>query len=227
MADFLAIRPGTSLAADLVWQSSLFLIAGLAGSLILWRRPARAHLVLVLAMLGALVTPLCSQFVHRAGWGLRSTLPPSAALSIETAAPDVSATGPLPTSSVWGDRGAFQRAPFRLAKATSESGPDESRIVQREFDTAPQRHPAGIGRTNLFSLFTQLWCVLGSLCLIRLIVSLVMGQRAVVGAHAFECGSVKRALDVAWHNSVCGCVLTSEFRRTSAARRSGVGAAGP
>ena len=70
MADLIMSRPGASLIGDVLWQSTLFLLAGLAVSAALRRRPARAHVVLLLAIIGSLVTPLCSQLVHRAGWGL-------------------------------------------------------------------------------------------------------------------------------------------------------------
>ncbi len=52
------LNPGRSLAWDLFWQSSVFLAIGLAPSLAIRGRPARAHRVLVLAMLAALCTPL-------------------------------------------------------------------------------------------------------------------------------------------------------------------------
>ena len=70
MADLIMARPGTSLIGDFLWQSTLFLVVGLAASAALRRRPARAHVVLLLAIFGSLVTPPCSQLVHRAGWGL-------------------------------------------------------------------------------------------------------------------------------------------------------------
>ncbi|GEM_PF-2388181 len=51
------------------WQSTAWLLAGLAGSALLARRPARAHGVLLLCLLGAALTPLLSAGVRLAGLG--------------------------------------------------------------------------------------------------------------------------------------------------------------
>ena len=63
-------KPGMSLSWDLLWQPFLFLAIGLAASLALGRRPARAHRVLVLAMAAALVTPALAQVIRVGGWGV-------------------------------------------------------------------------------------------------------------------------------------------------------------
>src|SRR4051795_2135213 len=78
------LAPGTSLTWDLLWQSCLFLSLGLGASLALRLRPARAHRVLVLAMLGALLTPFLSQAIRRVGWGVLRQ-PELAAAVAETA----------------------------------------------------------------------------------------------------------------------------------------------
>jgi len=51
------------------WQSTAWLLVGLAGSALLALRPARAHGVLLLCLLGAAVTPLLSAGVRLAGLG--------------------------------------------------------------------------------------------------------------------------------------------------------------
>ncbi len=63
-------QPGMSLTWDLIWQSSLFLAIGIAVSLAIRGRPARAHRVLVLTIIAALCTPLLAQAIRRGGWGL-------------------------------------------------------------------------------------------------------------------------------------------------------------
>ena len=78
------LAPGTSLTWDLLWQSCLFLSLGLGASLALRLRPARAHRVLVLAMLGALLTPFLSQAIRRVGWGVLKQPEPAASVA-ETA----------------------------------------------------------------------------------------------------------------------------------------------
>ena len=53
-----------------LWQSTAWLIAGLLASTLLSRRPARAHAVLLLCILGAALTPLATAGFRLAGWGL-------------------------------------------------------------------------------------------------------------------------------------------------------------
>src|SRR4051812_18232301 len=90
------LAPGTSLAWDLLWQSCLFLSLGLGASLALRLRPARAHRVLVLAMLGALLTPVLSQAIRRVGWGVLKQ--PEPAASVAETAP-ATARAPAPETS--------------------------------------------------------------------------------------------------------------------------------
>ena len=73
MVDFLISQSGNALFVDVLWQSGLFLMVGLAASRAMRRRPARAHRVLLLAILGALIAPMGSQLVHSQGWGLWGT----------------------------------------------------------------------------------------------------------------------------------------------------------
>ncbi len=78
-------QPGVSLSWDLIWQSSVFLGVGLAASLAIRNRPARAHRVLVLTMIAALCTPLLAQAIRHGGWGLlrqTAAMPAAVELSI-------------------------------------------------------------------------------------------------------------------------------------------------
>ncbi len=54
----------------LAWQSTVCLAAGLGGSLILRRHPARAHQVLLIGLTAAAVIPALSCLVKHHGWGL-------------------------------------------------------------------------------------------------------------------------------------------------------------
>lgn len=67
---FRAFEPGVSLWWDVVWQATAFLAAGIGGSAILRRWPARAHRVLVLAIAATIGTPLVSKAVRMAEWGV-------------------------------------------------------------------------------------------------------------------------------------------------------------
>ncbi len=53
-----------------VWQTTLCLGLGIGASFLFLSRPARAHRVLMFALVTAFVTPLLSQTVHHYGWGL-------------------------------------------------------------------------------------------------------------------------------------------------------------
>ncbi len=67
---FRAFEPGVSLWWDVIWQASAFLAAGIAASALLHRWPARAHRVLVLAMVASIGTPLVSKAIRMGQWGL-------------------------------------------------------------------------------------------------------------------------------------------------------------
>ena len=66
----------------LAWQSTLWLAIGLLAARVWRRRAGRAHLLLVLAMGAAFVSPLLTVTVHRLQWGFLPAPPePSVALT--------------------------------------------------------------------------------------------------------------------------------------------------
>jgi beta-lactamase regulating signal transducer with metallopeptidase domain len=193
MGDFLSFQPGASLVSDLGWQSSLFLVAGLAASVALSRRPARAHLVLLLAIVGSLLAPLGSQLVHRAGWGLAFAQAPAAPLSLTTAVSE----GPV--QAVVGSRDGSEhgRVSLQVPEAAQRLGRGESRVEAGRSGSAWRLVSRDWVSIGLSSFLSDLWCVLSGLCLARLIVSLVMGRRAVGRARAITGTSMERAVAVA------------------------------
>jgi len=94
-------------APTAAWTASAFLTAGLAASLALRGRPARAHLALWLAMLGAVLAPLSKEAVRRCGGGLwaaktRSVVPgpvAETAPAIPAAMGKTAARPPIPSGS--------------------------------------------------------------------------------------------------------------------------------
>src|SRR5437899_1149649 len=60
----------TPLLRDILWQTTLLLLVGVVASLIWARQPARAHRLLLLAMIAAVLTPLLSYGARERGWGL-------------------------------------------------------------------------------------------------------------------------------------------------------------
>src|SRR5438105_932214 len=69
----------TPLLRDALWQTTLWLLLGAAVSIVWARRPARAHRLLLLTLVAALVTPLLSQTVRLWGWGLLARPAPAPA----------------------------------------------------------------------------------------------------------------------------------------------------
>jgi len=207
LGEFIVFEPGETLIGDVVWQSSFFLLAGLAGRLILARRPARAHRVLLLAIVGALITPLCGQFVRRAGWGFWTTNPP-----------DVDP--PVASSTISTASRAASRASGAQDRATDASSHVTSAVEQRSAaiptSTAAVRAGASARRvgearsglldrlrfraivpTRLRNALVSLWCIVSGFSVIRLVVSLVRGHRVAVRARPIACESIEHAAGAA------------------------------
>jgi hypothetical protein len=53
-----------------IWQSTICIGLGLAGSYLLRRRPARAHQLLLLAIIASVAVPVMSRLVRHLNWGL-------------------------------------------------------------------------------------------------------------------------------------------------------------
>ncbi len=58
------------LSQPFLWQSTLWLLLGLAGSRALDKRPAQAHAILLATLVGAFVSPALSLLAGRLGWSL-------------------------------------------------------------------------------------------------------------------------------------------------------------
>ncbi len=91
-----AFRPGESILWDTIWQSTIFLGTGLGASVLYTRRPARAHRLLVLAMLAALAAPILAQGPRLGGWGLFGQSAESPPTRIAAVSKTPSATVDLP-----------------------------------------------------------------------------------------------------------------------------------
>ena len=83
------------LLRDVLWQSTtIFLIGMLVARYV--RLPARAHAILAMTFLGAVITPLASGVVRQCGWGMLE--PPAAATAEAVAKSEV--VVPQPESMV-------------------------------------------------------------------------------------------------------------------------------
>ena len=179
MNNRLMFQPGASLIGDVLWQSGLFLGIGLVLSLALNRSASLAHRVLVLAMVGALVTPLFSQIVQRVGWGFLSTSVPHS--------PPVVATSTAAISSFDSLSGTVQPTWTEpVPTRTRRDGAEHLSTVDQPITTISTR-----------AALMGLWCVLSGLSLARLVVSLVLGRRIIGRARPIACESTEQDVDTA------------------------------
>jgi beta-lactamase regulating signal transducer with metallopeptidase domain len=197
MADLILSRSSTFLIGDLLWQSGLVLIAGLAASLALSRRPARAHLVLLLAIMLTLFTPLFGQFVRSAGWGLwtaggrgASTLlaPPSQPALTSSAMQSTGGPGAL---SVLEGLSAQGRGSRRGAWR------DEIRDDGMLLGPLDRRNLLIFIPQRFLNTFLSVWFILSGLSVARLIVSWVIGRRIVGRARRTADESIDQAAQAA------------------------------
>lgn len=135
----------------LVWQSTVCLAAGLGASFILRRWPVRAHQLLLLALIAAVVTPALSQVVRQHQGGLLAAKP---AVTEFDSAPLVA--GPEPgMSPPVGTKDSVTRP------ASAAQGGDVARASAAEFEFA--------------QLVFVLWIAASSILFMRLAVRFVLG----------------------------------------------------
>jgi beta-lactamase regulating signal transducer with metallopeptidase domain len=193
MAELFTLRPGASLATDFCLQSSLILLTGLAVSVAVGKRPSRAHLVLVLAAAAALVTPLCSQLVHRAGWGIGITSASATHPPLTTSAQAAYATRPTQTTADSRDLTNIARMEAQVSAASPKLGKGPGPRAQDESRGSQRLDPSASVPARLKSAAMSVWCVLSGVCLVRLIVSIVSGRRAVRQATPIKCEAIEHA----------------------------------
>jgi beta-lactamase regulating signal transducer with metallopeptidase domain/protocatechuate 3,4-dioxygenase beta subunit len=167
-------RPGESLAWDYLWQSTLFLGLGLATSIILARRPARAHRLLLLAVLAAIVTPLLSQAARRGGWGLlagTADRPPTDRIAAPAPAvvPDLSSAGrpPFPPLDM---TLSGPREPVPSVRVAEPRAVDSPSLPARTADSVSS------SRVAWRTLASGAWLLLAGLAAARLVLGVVIGQ---------------------------------------------------
>lgn len=172
-----------SLLWSCVWQTSVCLILGLAASFLWARRPARAHRVLVLAMIACLATPLLSQTVRHFGWGIFISQHPV----------------------IKADLAANPSATEQNLTATQE-GRDLSAsasVPEHALSAAPGSFPTGMAgqeiRTHVSwkALLITMWLVLSGFCVARLIVSLGEGVRLVARGRPVKDARIQQVVDTA------------------------------
>ncbi|MFI5461525.1 MAG: hypothetical protein ACHRXM_39570 [Isosphaerales bacterium] len=223
MGEFIVFERGASLIGDVVWQSTLFLLAGLAGGLILARRPARAHRLLLLAIVGALITPLCGQLVRRAGWGfwtagLQDASPPVVSSTVSTASRAASpASGVQNRATDTSSHGMSSVEPppaaIPTSTATVRGGASAMRGGKAWSGFLDRLSVRAIAPIRFPSALLILWCIVSGLSVVRLVVSLVRGHRLAGRARPIACESIEHAAGAACER--LGLRLRPELRISS------------
>jgi beta-lactamase regulating signal transducer with metallopeptidase domain len=197
MPDSILARPGTSLIGDIIWQSSLFLLVGLAVTAALRRRPARAHVVLVLAIFGALIAPLCSQLVRRAGWGLGTVAVSASWPRVTETPPRTPASEAVRPAAVSQELRGSEGMSTQIVAAASRA--ESGLTLEGEGELRPSGHSRfrAVVSERIPQILATLWCVVSGLCLARLIGSMVAGWRAVGRASPVTGESMTQAVGAA------------------------------
>lgn len=154
---------------DCIWQSTLWVALGGLASLH-WRHwPARAHRMMVLALLGCLITPLLSLIVRQSGWGFLTRPAPGIGRYFD----DESLPG-------WVWRGSGQQiTPMRPLNQESLAGisssDDSADSVLTAGNPAGPNAGNGVGTTSVSPLewFVYLWIALTAWVLARMITSVI------------------------------------------------------
>ncbi len=165
------LLPNVSLWGCL-WQSTLFAVLGLAGSFLLRRRPARAHQVLLLAMVAAVLVPALSGVVRHFHLGLflqRATIPERAELQ---------------------PPGAIETIAFMATSAT------EVAPAQQSPSPAAPPSQAGTGATHVAWRTVALWAwaVATVALVVRLLFAFAMGVCLSRRARPVNSGPVVQSL---------------------------------
>ena len=155
-----------------LWQSTLFAFLGLAGGFLLRRRPARAHQVLLLAMLGAVLVPALSGVVRHFHLGLwtRPAVVPEL----------VGPSNPVP----------IETGPFAATNAT------EAPPTPRAPSPAAPSDDAGSGAAHVAWRTIALWSWAAAACVLfgRLLFAFGAGVRLARHAQPVSGGPVVEAL---------------------------------
>jgi len=158
-----------------VWQSTIFIVVGLVSSFILRHRSSRAHQVLFLSMIAAVIVPIMSILVKHYELGLFVAEP----VAIQSPAKDL--TG-----------GSNYGAPGIISAENIEHNPG---LIEKDLPSAL----AGSERAKLpwRSVVLCGWIVASLILAARLLVTFVLGVRLLGRALPLDCQRIKEAAHLA------------------------------
>ncbi|MHB1560870.1 MAG: M56 family metallopeptidase, partial [Isosphaeraceae bacterium] len=193
--------------AAIAWQSSALLALGLAASLWLGRRPARAHRILLLAMAAAVVAPIAARVVRIEGWGLWTSSATARAGSDRPGdgSADLMAAAPSPMTGP---------AAAPLLRPTPAAMP-AVRTLRSATSPEPERPATGI-RVSAAALVGWTWAGLGLLFFARLAAATVAARRVIREAEPIADDAWQRAAEIAARR--LGLPETPEVRTSASVR---------
>jgi beta-lactamase regulating signal transducer with metallopeptidase domain len=201
-------RVGSSFLFDVVWQSSLFLAFGLAASAVAARRPARAHRILVLAVVAALFTPVLARGVRLGGWGILTTTAARKPGAPEPRRDLESTAAPVFDSRASARSGApeppqFSRAGDAPGERTASDSPRNRRAgpLARMAATVPMVSAIDWRRPAIVA-----WLILAGLAVLRLLAGILLGVHLVRRARRSQDGSLAAAAAIAAGRIRVSCV---------------------
>ena len=157
----------------LAWQSTVCLAVGLGGSYFLRRRAARAHQVLLLALVAAICIPAISQVVKRNQWGL---------FAAERAVPEVEHYTP-----------GTQTAPAIAQPRTIQ---DAVPLPARVENTIAAPTPVA-RRLDWAAVIAPVWLLASGILLVRLASQFLLGRRVTGQSKVVDEPRIARIVDAA------------------------------
>ena len=150
-----------------LWQSTIFVAAGLAGSFLLRRRSSRAHQILLLSIIAAVVAPAISTIVKHSELGLFVAEPVAAQSQLETE--DFSLPG------------------FVAQGIEYEAGSVD--VALTPVTTVPQSPPLPWARIAFYG-----WAAASLILAMRLIATFLLGIRLLGRAERLACEKMDEAM---------------------------------
>ena len=154
-----------------LWQSMVLVVVGLAASFLLRRRSSRAHQILLLSIVAAVIVPVVSTLVKRYELGLFVAEPVAmqSQSEVQTVAGDFSPSGPVVQDFGYGP------------------GPIEADLAP--VTTGPQSAPLPWAPIALY-----VWIAASPILAIRLLVTFVLGVRLLGRAEPVDCAKMEEAV---------------------------------
>ncbi len=158
-----------------VWQSTIFIMVGLVGSFILRHRSSRAHQVLFLAMMAAVIVPIMSILVKHYELGMFVAEP----VAIQSRAEDKGRVGNY-------------GAPGIISAENIEHNPG---LIEKDLPSALAGSESA--EFSWRSLVLGGWIAASLILFARLLVTFVLGVRLLGRALPLECEKIEEALNLA------------------------------